>query len=410
MLSKRILVLVSLLLISFLLISCGITTPDIVENQKPIITTPALPNATVGTAYTATVDAYDPDGDALTYSLISTPSSGMKIGKNTGLITWNYPVAGKYRVEVEVSDGILSVTKPFNMSVADRIPMEIIVDSSLTFTVGEPYWFTVKMIANSDLGKLVVASFKVPTSSGGVVIEGILETDVGSDVTFTQASNVFRTDVFTMKNVTANFRGTFDKAGTYLTTVEVRTHLGGTLLRKKDITIVVEPALAVGDSYGGGIVAYILQDVDPGYIAGQQHGLIAATENQSTGVAWAKPAYQTIAVDGTSTDYGEGKNNTNKIVAQHGGVSTNYAAGVARAYTGGGHDDWFLPSWDELDKLYDNRAVIDGFVDINHPGYWSSSEVDAKHAWMLWFFPGSVFRQNCLKLDSGRSVRAVRYF
>ena len=48
-------------------------------------------------------------------------------------------------------------------------------------------------------------------------------------------------------------------------------------------------ALAIGDSYGGGIVAYFFQDNgtdpdDPGYVEGEQHGLIAAVADQSTGI------------------------------------------------------------------------------------------------------------------------------
>jgi hypothetical protein len=41
--------------------------------------------------------------------------------------------------------------------------------------------------------------------------------------------------------------------------------------------------IAIGDAYGGGVLAYILVDGDPGYVPGETHGLIAATADQDGG-------------------------------------------------------------------------------------------------------------------------------
>jgi hypothetical protein len=161
--------------------------------------------------------------------------------------------------------------------------------------------------------------------------------------------------------------------------------------------------LAIGDTYGGGIVAYILVSGDPGYDPAVQHGLIAATEDQSTGIIWVTAGKQNTAVNGTLTTLGSGSANTDKIIAQN-GAGTTYAAGLARAYNGGGFDDWYLPSLDELNKLYLNKDVIGGFAG-NH--FWSSSEKNATLAFFQFFSIGSQIyygKYNTLY------VRAVRSF
>ena len=75
--------------------------------------------------------------------------------------------------------------------------------------------------------------------------------------------------------------------------------------------------LAPGTPYQGGVVAYIFKSGDPGYVAGQCHGLIAATSDQSSGIVWALLAYQTTAVGGTGTALGTGSANTTAIVGQN---------------------------------------------------------------------------------------------
>ena len=127
--------------------------------------------------------------------------------------------------------------------------------------------------------------------------------------------------------------------------------------------------LQVGDASGGGIVAYIYQLGDPGYIAGQTHGLIVSSGDVNTmGIQWWNGSY--VATGATGTALGTGKANTDAIISAQGATATSYAAGLARAYTGGGHNDWYLPSKDELNKVYVNKATIGGSFDALV--YWTS--------------------------------------
>ena len=161
---------------------------------------------------------------------------------------------------------------------------------------------------------------------------------------------------------------------------------------------------SVGESFGGGVIAYILVSADPGYISGEQHGLIAATVDQSTGIQWYKGTYtNTTAI---ASLIGAGLANTNTIISNQGTPSTSYAAGLARAYNGGGNADWYLPSIEELGKLFINKDAIGGFANNR---YWSSTEetgmtIDAKFQ----DFNSDVVDKNT-KLFLYR-VRAIRSF
>ena len=156
--------------------------------------------------------------------------------------------------------------------------------------------------------------------------------------------------------------------------------------------------LAIGDAYGGGKVAYILQSTDPGYKSYAQHGLIVATVDQSTGIRWYKGANVVTGATGT------GSANTTKIIAVQGKPVTSYAAGLARAYKGGGHADWYLPSSDELHRLYINQVAIGGSWTLD---YWSSTETAANSALHESFPDGNIY--NDLKSQTF-GVLAVRSF
>ena len=175
------------------------------------------------------------------------------------------------------------------------------------------------------------------------------------------------------------------------------------------ITGVWVKALAVGDSYLGGKVAYIFQNGDPGYIAGQTHGLIAAIADASVNqIVWSN--ITDLSVGTTGTAIGDGQANTTLIVNQAG--CTSGAAWVCADYTNidtgtGVYSDWFLPSKDELNQLWVNRAVIGGFHVSSNSPYWSSSELSATAAWFQGFETGP---QNGSAKGNASWVRAVRAF
>ena len=171
--------------------------------------------------------------------------------------------------------------------------------------------------------------------------------------------------------------------------------------------------LRVGDVYQGGKVAYILVNGDPGYDATTQHGLIAATSDQGRLITWDRltgsfPLFQGTNRGAIGTAIGTGFSNTNTIIVSQGTIATNYAAGLARAYIAGGYTDWYLPSKEELNKLYLNRFAIGGFM--SNGLYWSSSEnqnYPYHSAWLQDFGNGG---QLSSYKDFDVNVRAIRSF
>ena len=69
----------------------------------------------------------------------------------------------------------------------------------------------------------------------------------------------------------------------------------------------------------------------------------------------------------------------------------------------GGYDDWYLPSKDELYKLYLNKVIIGGFTNTN---YWSSSERDDEFAYKLNFNNGDQNANNKVNVFKVRAIRA----
>lgn len=85
-----------------------------------------------------------------------------------------------------------------------------------------------------------------------------------------------------------------------------------------------------------------------------------------------------VSVGADAESYENGLANQNTIIATDSdsgvlGKQDHLAAQACADLTSNGHDDWYLPSLDELNVLYINRAAVGGFnTDGNY--YWSSTE------------------------------------
>ena len=186
--------------------------------------------------------------------------------------------------------------------------------------------------------------------------------------------------------------------------------------KSSDELVPNDPAanVAIGDKYQGGIIFYIFEKEDIGYVTGEVHGLIAAIEDQITnaeaeweiaGMAeWG--CYETELSGAEGTAIGTGAQNTLDILAgcSEDLIAAKLCADYEITVDGITYDDWFLPSKIELSILYANKKTVGNFA---KSAYYSSSQDDDISAWYHNFIDGI---QGKVLKNIKRSVRAIRYF
>lgn len=167
---------------------------------------------------------------------------------------------------------------------------------------------------------------------------------------------------------------------------------------------------SIGDFAQGGIVFWVDET--------RQHGLVCAKTDQSSGMRWYAGTNGSTQAKGNGPFSGEA--NTTIIIAAQvalGDDEATYAARVCNELqiTEGGktYGDWYLPSKEELNLMYTNKATIDATATANSGvafatrPYWSSTENDNLYAWQQYFNNG--LQSNYYKYSTSY-VRSVRAF
>jgi len=340
---------------------------------------------------TSTVFTLDGSGSYQTKSL----KSGLQY-------RWDWDSDGYYDTDWRSESSIMIrylVTGSFT------ITMEVINGDNLTDTDTR----SVLIVESSGGGKPVVSTQMVSgITQTSANVSANVSSDGGYAVTARGICWSSSPSPTLANNVTTNGTGTGSFTGSltglspgtpYYARAYATNSIGTSYGNELTFTTESSAALQIGDEYGGGIIAYILQPGDPGYVAGSVHGLIAASSDQSDGAPWG--CYGTL-IGVTSLDIGSGFNNTGAIVG--GCPNPGTAAIICYTLEMNGYNDWYLPSRDELVKLYQNRNSIGGFSP--YP-YWSSSEAEFNYSWFVNFYNGHS--TNTSK-DANQRVRAVRSF
>ena len=180
---------------------------------------------------------------------------------------------------------------------------------------------------------------------------------------------------------------------------------------------ITDPPPVIGDYRDGGIVFYVADvatDLDDD--GDLDTGLVCAIQDHPDVIAWIQGGNTQTTINGvTSASIGDGQTNTTAMMNQVGytggtaAVCNDYSITVNEIT----YSDWFLPSRDELNQMYTNKATINTTASANSGSnfsngyYWSSTEGGNDGAWLQYFVDG--YQVNASKVNT-INVRAVRAF
>jgi len=336
-----------------------VLTPWISENQSFVV----APKIATGTSTIAN-GAVGPIWVTITGTNFKiNPSSTSELTVNVGSTGLNYAglacsSATEMRVQFNGTAVAGDVTIQANTSRFD--PASASVSNTLTITVSGPVTVTASSngIATATGSTMITLGQAITGLAAGDIVVNKGGVALVKDTGYTLAADL------TGPTFGITFLAAAALDNTSVVTV-VMTKAGYAINGGDPITVAntIATTLSIGDSYGGGKVAYI--------DGTGQHGLIAAPSDQGSDI-W-----------------------DNAVTLCTGLVLNDYS-------------DWYLPSKDELNKLYLSKSAW--VSDFAVAYYWSSSEYEgnSQYGWAQ-EFGGSGSSDSYGKWNSFH-VRAVRTF
>ena len=273
----------------------------------------------------------------------------------------------------------------------ERISYQAVIrNSSDALVISAQIGMQIKILKGSATGTVVYTEIQTPTTSanglvsieigGGTVVSGDFST-----INWANGPYFIKTETDITGGASYTITGT-----SQILSVPYALHAKTAETLAGGIT-----NLTIGQAYQGGIIFWL--------DATGQHGLIAATEDQSTGIRWQHISGGNIFIvqNAIRDGIGAGMYNTER-------AGSSPAAQICANYQGGGYGDWYLPSLDELILLIQQMVAVGGFAGGN---YWSSTEIagdENSYSW-AWMVNTNGF------VDSGYKpflyrVRAIRAF
>ncbi len=283
---------------------------------------------------------------------------------------------------------IIYVKQDGSWEVQSSSSVGIPASPTLVTAVAENQQATISFTAPSNDGGVPITSYTAISSPGNIT--GTLNQETSGSITVTGLTN--DTD-YTFTVIANNAFGSSQASNTSDT---------------------VRPLYEVGDYVYGGVVFYVAStDENLDSDTALERYLICSVDKQSSqnGIRWHNGS--NIVTSAQYSDIDKGALNTDLIISAQGATETTYAAGLARAYQGGGYTDWFLPSINELSEMHAKRneinatSTLNGGANFTAAFYWSSTEKDVDEAYYMNFNPGGGGSGDKGK-NFGLSVRAIR--
>jgi len=202
----------------------------------------------------------------------------------------------------------------------------------------------------------------------------------------------------------------YDSAGVFISlanssanacTTSTRLSISGTApvgAARADLRLISTNTGAIGDSH----------QIDSVFFGETSDGTTYFDGSTSSLYSWTGTIDNSVSIKQRSgadeTAIGSGEQNTIDIVTESGSTSATSAAVYCSELTFGDKSDWFLPSLDELNEIYINRAALNSnFTDT----YFNSSEVSGTNSWAQNFALGT---QSSTIKSTLAYVRPVRAF